>query len=142
MFERAQPILPVADLQRSVEYYVNVLGFKADFVERIASVSRDRCTLFLVPNDQGHPGTWVWIGINDVDAVHEEYRQKGATIRQPPTNFPWACEMQVEDTDGNVLRLGSESKPDHRFGPWYDMRRDRWTLEGGKWRRATGAAAP
>jgi hypothetical protein len=28
----------------------------------------------------------------------------------PPTNFPWALEMHVEDPDGNVLRLGSEPK--------------------------------
>jgi hypothetical protein len=28
----------------------------------------------------------------------------------PPTNFPWALEMQVKDPDGNVLRIGSEPK--------------------------------
>lgn len=142
MFEGAQPILPVADLQRSVEYYVTMLGFKVDFVESIASVSRDRCALFLVPNDQGHPGTWVWIGVSDVEMVYDELRQKGATIRQPPTNFPWACEMQVEDPDGNVLRLGSESKRDQTVGQWYDMRRDLWTMtKNGEWRRVQDSGA-
>ena len=28
----------------------------------------------------------------------------------PPTTFPWALEMQIEDPDGNVLRIGSDPK--------------------------------
>jgi catechol 2,3-dioxygenase-like lactoylglutathione lyase family enzyme len=129
IFEGAQPILRVTNLQRSIEYYVNVLGFRIDFHELIASVSRDRCGLFLVQNDQGNSGTWVWVGVSDVDSIHEEYRSKGARIRQSPTNFPGACEMQVEDPDGNVLRLGSESKSDQPFGPWLDMRGDLWEMK-------------
>lgn len=135
-FEGSQPILRVSDLDASVEYYVNVLGFKLDFRESIASVSRGRCALFLVEGDQGHPGAWVWIGVSDVDAVYDEYRASGAKIRQPPTNFSWACEMQVEDPDGNVLRLGAEAKPDQPLGPWRDMRGDLWRLApDGDWVR-------
>jgi hypothetical protein len=37
--------------------------------------------------------------------------------------------MQIEDLDGNVLRVGAESKTDRPFGPWLDQRGDRW-LEG------------
>jgi predicted enzyme related to lactoylglutathione lyase len=126
MFEGSQPILRVSDLEASVRYYVDMLGFGIDFYESIASVSRDRCAVFLVQGDQGNPGSWVWVGVNDVDLVHAEYLRSGAKIRQPPTNFPWACEMQVEDLDGNVLRMGSESKPDQPFGPWRDMRGGLW----------------
>jgi predicted enzyme related to lactoylglutathione lyase len=137
VFEGAQPILQVSNLQASVDYYVTTLGFKVDFIEIIASVSRGRCVLFLVEGDQGHPGTWVWVGVSDVDSVYEEYRRSGAKIRQPPTNFPWACEMQVEDPDGNVLRLGSEPKPNQTFGPWCDMRGDLWEMHAdGRWVRA------
>ncbi len=132
-FEAMQPILPVADLARSVDYYVNALGFKLDFHESIASVSRGRCALFLVEGDQGNPGAWVWIGVHDVDAIHREYVTAGAKIRQPPTNFAWAYEMQVEDLDGNVLRIGCEPKPKQPFGPWRDMRGDLWTLVDGCW---------
>jgi catechol 2,3-dioxygenase-like lactoylglutathione lyase family enzyme len=136
-FEGSQPILRVSDLNASVDYYVNVLGFKLDFRESIASVSRGRCALFLVEGDQGHPGGWVWVGVSDVDAVYDEYRASGARIRQPPTNFSWACEMQVEDPDGNVLRLGSEPKPNQPFGPWRDMRGDLWQrAPNGEWIRA------
>jgi predicted enzyme related to lactoylglutathione lyase len=125
-FEGVTPILRVRDLQASVDYYVKVLGFTINFFEGIASVSRDRCGIFLVEGDQGNPGTWLWIGVEDVDALFAEYRGTGAKIRQPPTNFDWACEMQVEDLDGNVLRMGSEPKPDQPIGPWRDMHGKYW----------------
>jgi catechol 2,3-dioxygenase-like lactoylglutathione lyase family enzyme len=136
MFEGVQPIIRVGDLKASVDYYVKILGFKVDFQEAIASVSRDRCALFLVQGDQGHPGTWVWIGVSDVETLYQEYLGKGAKIRQPPTNFPWAREMQVEDLDGNVLRLGCEPLEDLPFGPWLDMRGDLWEMKAeGEWTR-------
>jgi catechol 2,3-dioxygenase-like lactoylglutathione lyase family enzyme len=137
VFGGVQPILRISNLQASVHYYTRVLGFVVDFQEIIASVSRGRCALFLVEGDQGHPGTWVWVGVSDVESLYDEYQRKGARIRQPPTNFPWALEMQVEDPDGNVLRFGSEPKAHVRFGPWLDMRGDRWEMAiNGQWTRA------
>lgn len=44
--------------------------------------------------------------------------------------------MQVEDPDGNVLRIGSHQKSDQPFGEWLDMRGDRWVmLPSGGWTR-------
>jgi hypothetical protein len=34
--------------------------------------------------------------------------------------------MQVEDLDGNILRLGSDRKPGEPDGDWLDMYGDRW----------------
>lgn len=119
----ATPILRVKSLARSLRYYVARLGFAIDFEGPVfASVSRGRATVFLAEGDQGHPGSWVWIGVGDVDALHAELRKKRAKIRQGPTNFSWAREIQVEDPDGNVLRFGSDSKKDVPYGPWLDMR--------------------
>ena len=127
MFHAAAPILRVADLRASIDYYVNVLGFTVDFeTEWLVSVSRDRCCLFLAMGDQGNPGAWVWIGVADAEALHEELRAKGAKIRHPPTNFSWALEMQVEDLDGNVLRLGSDPIEGRPYGPWKDMDGKLW----------------
>ena len=61
---------------------------------------------------QGQPGTWVWIGVEDVMPLHGEYVASGATILQGPTNYSWALEFRVEDPDGHVLRFGSESLKD------------------------------
>lgn len=138
VFEGVTPIFRVQDLPASIDYYVNVLGFKIDFHDPgiIVSVSRDRCGIFLVQGDQGHPGTWVWVGVGDVDALFDEYKRKGAKVRHPPTNYQWACEMQIEDPDGNVLRLGSEPKEDQPVGKWLDMQGRRWAMSpDGGWTR-------
>jgi len=125
-FRNATPIFRVANLRASIEYYVTVLGFKLDWeYPFVASVSRGRCGIFLAEGDQGNPGTWTWIGVSDADTLFDEYQDKGAKVRK--ANFKWAYEMQVEDLDGNVLRLGSEAKPDVPLGPWRDMHGDRWS---------------
>jgi hypothetical protein len=79
----------------------------------------------------------VLIGVPDIEPLFEDYRRKGARIRQPPTNFRWAYEMQIEDLDGHVLRIGSDSKEGQPFGPWLDMHGRYWgpAAEGG-WKRS------
>ena len=136
-FEGVSPILRVKNLSASIDYYVLKLGFKIDWQDPIfASVSRGRCHIFLSEGDQGNPGSWVWIGIENADALFNEYRAKGAKVRHPPTNYSWAYEMQVEDLDGNILRLGSDQKPDQPVGEWLDMRGDRWAMSSsGEWTR-------
>jgi uncharacterized glyoxalase superfamily protein PhnB len=138
-FGGVTPVLRVRDVSASLDYYVRALGFKMNFKfpnseePFFASVSRGQCCLFLSAGDQGNPGSWVWIDGKDVEALYEEYRRSGAKIRNPPTNYSWALEMQVEDPDGNVLRIGSGNKPDQPTGSWLDMNGDRWvaTASGG-----------
>jgi catechol 2,3-dioxygenase-like lactoylglutathione lyase family enzyme len=121
-FEHAEPILRIADMKASVQYYVGVLGFQnADWgSEDFTSVTRDGAAIYLCRGGQGSPGTWAWIGVGDVAALYEEYRASGAVIRHPPRNYPWALEMHVEDPDGHVLRFGSEPQADGPFDPWVE----------------------
>ena len=126
-FYGVNPIFRVADLAISIPYYTEKLGFKINWqTPYFLSVTRGRTDLFLSVGDQGHPGAWVWIGVSDVEALHAEYQLSGAKIRHPPTNYPWALEMQVEDPDGNILRIGSDSKPGEPIGPWLDMYGHTW----------------
>jgi len=138
-FEGGNPIFRVRSVPASVDYYVRVLGFKLNWGDTgFACVLRGRFSLFLSQGDQGNPGSWVWIGVSDAEALFEEYRAKGAKVRHPPTNYSWAYEMQVEDPDGNVLRMGSEPKPDQPIGEWLDMRGDTWVPSpDGGWTRVT-----
>ena len=121
-FENSAPILRVADMSVSLQYYVDVLGFRnADWgTDDFTSLNRDQAGIYLCRGGQGQPGTWVWIGVEDVEALHEEYKGSGAMIRHPPQNYPWALEMKVEDPDGHVFRFGSEPKTDRPFDPWSD----------------------
>ena len=111
-FECCDPILRVEDMKRSLHFYVDLLGFRNapwgndDFT----NVHRDRAGIYLCRGGQGQGRAWVWVGVEDAEKLHEEYKARGVTIRMPPTNYSWALEMHVEDPDGNVLRLGSEPK--------------------------------
>ena len=122
-FGNPAPILRVEELRASLAYYTDVLGFSQNWdAGGMVSVSRGDCTLFLTEWDQGQRGTWIWIGVDDCDAVHEELVARGARIRHPPTNFEHAYEMQVEDLDGNVLRLGSGSIEGVPYGKFLDAK--------------------
>lgn len=132
------PILRVSDFDRSVAYYVETLGFRVDWTDgRFGSVTRDRTSLMLSEGSQGCPGTWMWIGVSDADALHDELRARGATIRHPPTNYPWGSrEVHVFDPDGHVLRFGSESRADEPLGEWLDEAGVRWSPQpDGSWKR-------
>ena len=130
----ASPILPVRSLATSLRYYQDVLGFALDWAqpEVVASVTRDRCQLMLVQGDQGHPGTWMYAGAADVDALRVEIAGRGATVRVPPTNYPWGRELHVTDPDGNVLRFGSEVRPGEPDGAWIDQEGRAWPTGRGR----------
>jgi len=135
----AVPIFRVNDLDASVTYYVERLGFQLEWrSDPLASVARDRTSIMLSKGDQGHSGTWVWIAASDVDELYNELQARGARLRHPPTNYPWGSrECQVSDLDGHVLRFGSESKPDEPFGDWLDGEGRRWIPQpDGSWRAA------
>ena len=107
------PILNVASVTASLKFYTEVLGFKVDWADGpMASVSREGHAIMLCQEGQGQGGTWIWIGVDDIEPLFEAFAAKGANIRQEPTNHPWAYEMQIEDPDGHVLRFGSDPKPD------------------------------
>jgi catechol 2,3-dioxygenase-like lactoylglutathione lyase family enzyme len=115
--ECLNPILNVKDISASTRFYVDLLGFKeVDWGnDNFTCVTLDKTAIYLCKAGQGQPGTWIWMGIDgDLYELHRAFRQANACIRMPPTNFSWALEMQIEDPDGHILRIGTDpdvSKP-------------------------------
>ena len=118
-FERIDPILRVADIPRSLRFYTELLDFTVApwGSDSFTCVSRDGCDIYLCANDQGAPGTWVWVGIDDARALHDLLVARGVTIRSPLINHPWALEFQIEDPDRHVLRFGSDPLPGTSSSP-------------------------
>ena len=127
-FTAITPILNVASVEASIEYYTSVLGFSKDWDwpaeaedKTFASIANGKVHVFLSENGQGARPVWIYYNVGDVDKLHEEYVAAGATITQVPVDRPWgAREMLVEDLDGHVLRIGgppSEEEHDEEEKP-------------------------
>ena len=119
----ATPILRVSDLQASFDYYTKTLGFKIPWqAGGFGCVQRDRCSLMLCEGGQGHAGTWLWVGSDDVELLYAEWTASGANILQRPTNYPWGSrELHILDPDGHVLRFASDATHDEPLGQFpYD----------------------
>ena len=133
----AIPILRVASLETSIDYYRAQLGFELEWRSQgVASVKRGRTAIMLCEGDQGQAGTWLWISASDVDVLYVEFQGRGAHLRHAPTNYPWGSrECQVTDPDGHVLRFGADLRPGEPIGDWLDGTGRRWLpLTGGGWR--------
>jgi predicted enzyme related to lactoylglutathione lyase len=114
------PVLLVADLDRSVAYFRDRLGFEcAVYGEppNFATASRDEATILLALTDQPErivphwhivDKTWnAYIRVDDADAIYEEVQQRGAaidyTIYDAPHGFR---EFGVQDPDGHDIAFG------------------------------------
>lgn len=75
-FEGSQPILRVEDMQASLRFYVDLLGFKNQpwGTEEFTSVNRDRAGIYLCRGGQGAGRAWIWIGVEDVESCKRNIR--------------------------------------------------------------------
>jgi catechol 2,3-dioxygenase-like lactoylglutathione lyase family enzyme len=117
------PVLLVADVFETAEYYRDVLGFHFDQIygepPSFVIVERDGARLmFRQPRDGAPPPVnasvtphfaWdVFLSVDDLEALAEELRGKQAEIVSGPTLRPiWnGKELEVRDCNGRVLGFG------------------------------------
>lgn len=110
--ENTIPVLPVADLQASIKFYGERLGFAPEWggepESRMASVSRDGHSIMLSQQAEPTPGC-VWIGLTDHSLF--PFLESGQfKVVEGPHNQPWAYEIKIADPDGNLLWFGAEPK--------------------------------
>ena len=110
-FRHSVPILYSSDVKKSIEYYIEVLGFDIkwewDDPPTFGGVSKDGVELFFCKEGQGHPGTWIAIMVDNVDTLHERIKTRGGKIISAPENKEWNLrEMLVQDPDGHIIRFG------------------------------------
>src|SRR5687768_531009 len=88
------PVLTVESPDASINYYVKTLGFRHDWGGgHIGSASLDGFPIMFVQGTPAQP-TSVWIGVGDIVPFYEDYKARGVTIQQEPTNATWAYEMK------------------------------------------------
>jgi uncharacterized glyoxalase superfamily protein PhnB len=115
-FPAAVPEIPVHDVAKAADYYVQRLGFHRDWGdEAIGQVSRGNCRLFLTEDAFREPygntrgPVVIWLNLNnkkEVDELYEAWSQRGARIVSRPESKPWHLhEFTAADEDGNLLRV-------------------------------------
>jgi catechol 2,3-dioxygenase-like lactoylglutathione lyase family enzyme len=118
---RSAPYFPVADVDKAVAYYTDILGFTVEYSAgnpaQFAIVSRDGLPVMLrlvpdaiVPNEaQG--GTWdVFFWVDDVVALHDELLARNATVVYGPIvqESYHMKEFAVRDLNDYVLGFGQQ----------------------------------
>lgn len=116
-FPSAVPEIPVADMAKALTYYEECLGFTVDWGRDgggIAGISQGLSRIFVTDGtirDYFHNAAPVviWLNLNskeEVDALHDEWKGKGAKIMHAPESKPWSRlhEFVVTDLDGNFIR--------------------------------------
>jgi catechol 2,3-dioxygenase-like lactoylglutathione lyase family enzyme len=111
----AAPQFLVENLNDSLTFYEQRLGFASDFVYEnfYASVSRDRAVIHLkcapkLEGERAHRRAGehldAFVVVSGVRELHEEFVGRGAPIIRPLEERPWATrDFYVEDPDGYIL---------------------------------------
>ena len=116
-FPKAVPEIPVSNVEKAAEYYVNALGFHLDWhnpQDGIGGISQGDCRIFLTnaPFRQHYGNSSpviIWLNLEskqEVDELYHRWRDSGAKILAEPEDKPWHLrEFTVADLDGNQLRV-------------------------------------
>ena len=117
------PQLLVDDLDRSIAYYQDRLGFDLDFVYEgfYASVSRDGCAIHLkcapkLAADRAHrkknEHLDAFIAVSGVRELFADLEQRGANVTRRPEQRPWGTiDFYVEDPDRYILCFSERTQP-------------------------------
>lgn len=120
------PVFVVPDVVAAAEYYRDVLGFRilSYFLDPpvFAMVERDAVDIHIgkadndaqpSPNISRRRGVGIdaYIWVNDLDALHAEFKSRGARIIESPVLRVYKCyEMVVEDNFGFRLCFSMDTR--------------------------------
>ncbi|MFZ5814684.1 MAG: DinB family protein [Bacillota bacterium] len=111
---RAQVLLRVSDLERSLRFYGDLPGFRVDWREasRARLIDPGGTPLLLasdpsVPAPEGVPeagtGAWVYLHRPELGALAQELTERGLPARGPVEPYPGYRHLLLEDPDGYWL---------------------------------------
>ena len=117
--EGLAPVLVVPEVEESLEYYREKLGFETREWEpspaQYGYAERDDCHIHFNHGEQPRPNHEVvqpdlfdiYMRVDDVNALHEELEGRGADLLHAPIERPWnMLEIRVQDPNGYILAFG------------------------------------
>jgi len=119
--QRAMPVLTVADIDKSVDFYQNGLGFSTagkwmhdDGTPYFAIVVLDNITVALQRgNPVKHGGPWcAYLYLADIEAYGAEITANGVALHRELTDQAYGCcDLEIMDPDGNIVCFGQDMSP-------------------------------
>ena len=113
-FYKTVPFLPVKDLEETVRYYKDELGFTDEWFwgnpPTDAGCHRDELSLLFNQNlalAERIEGFELMMFVDDVDGIYAEFKDNPAIeITSPIKNEPWGIrEFTIRDINGYFLRI-------------------------------------
>lgn len=125
------PRIAVTDLDRSIEYYEEVLGFRAAWRtsdRTLAAVASGDIEMFLLiawHNDEPPPIQSAYVYVEGPDSLCVEYERAGATIVDTVESRPSGMrDFTVTDPDGHRFTLGRGEERLRDVAAYYGMSAD------------------
>jgi predicted enzyme related to lactoylglutathione lyase len=109
-------VIAVPDLAASSAFYREVLGFQVQeigdpgwrlFVKDACRIMAGECRDATPPRETGDHSYFVYLVVDDVDAIHASVFALGAEITKPPRNQTWGMrEFGLRTIDGHRIMVG------------------------------------
>jgi uncharacterized glyoxalase superfamily protein PhnB len=114
-FYHCVPFMPVRNLQETIDYYRDKLGFYNEWFWKNmdAGIARDNMRLLFnyapdhvdMINTQDKHFEVMWF-VDNVNEIYQEYKEKDVTIASELEDKPWGVrEFTVLDINGYYLRI-------------------------------------
>jgi len=106
----------VSDIDKSLAFYKDVLGFTEDFrFGNYAGINHGDVLVHLSqngnPNSKPAGSGVMYIFCDEVDDFYHEITAKGAKTQRPPQDYEYGMrDFIVEDPDGNLIGFGTQTK--------------------------------
>ena len=113
-FGRVASAIPVAELERALRFYRDILGFAVSFTNgdpvSFAVINQGGAQLHLCVQPLKAGSSHAHLMVDDVNAVYEQLVREGATVRQAPKLQPWGLrDIVIADPDGNTFEIAESA---------------------------------
>ena len=109
-------VIAVPDLQKSADFYQNVLGFQVSeigdpgwrmYVKDSCHIMAGDCPDAIPPNELGDHSYFCYLVIDSADDYYAELKENDADISTAPQDKPWQMrEFPITTIDGHRIMVG------------------------------------
>jgi len=116
MIKESMFVIAVPDLQKSADFYQNVLGFQVEeigdagwrmFIRGNCHIMAGDCPDAIAPNKLGDHSYFCYLVVENADDYYNELLSNSAEISTPPQDKPWQMrEFPLTTIDGHRIMVG------------------------------------